>query len=377
MQRSSRSSGRCDLDVPELLHVGSCIPRKRIDLLLRIVASVVEINPRVRLVKAGGSLTAEQQELARSLGVDAHIVQVPFLETGTLAALYRRASVALVTSEREGFGLPVVEALASGTPVIATDIPVLREVGGGAASYAPLGDIAAWQLAVLTTLRNEGSESARVETRRAGIEQARRFTWDGFADSMAAIYMRVAAPRPRPVSDRVSVLHVGKFYPPARGGMEKVLQVLAESERAEVDNHVLVANEGRGTRQETLERRPDHASIVTRSELVQSRSARPSRGGCAPSMPTYRRARAESGGAGRARHRAAEGARRVLGACRSGAAGVALQRVLSPVPPPHAEAGGPHCGRLTAGGRSRRRIAAIPRQVHGHPVRDSIRISTP
>ena len=59
-------------------------------------------------------------------------------------------------------------------------------------------------------------------------------------------------PRPRPVSDRVSVLHVGKFYPPARGGMEKVLQVLAESERAEVDNHVLVANEGRGTRQETL-----------------------------------------------------------------------------------------------------------------------------
>ena len=134
-------------DVPELLHVGSCIPRKRIDLLLRIVASVVEVNPRVRLVKAGGSLTAEQQELARSLGVDAHIVQMPFLETGTLAALYRRASVALVTSEREGFGLPVVEALASGTPVIATDIPVLREVGGGAASYAPLGDIAAWQLA--------------------------------------------------------------------------------------------------------------------------------------------------------------------------------------------------------------------------------------
>ena len=146
----------------------------------------------MRLVKAGGLLSVEQRDLARSLGVDAHIVQMPFLETGTLAALYRRARVALVTSEREGFGLPVVEALASGTPVIATDIPVLREVGGCAVSYAPLGDIAAWQLAVLTTLRNEGSESARLETRRAGIEQARRFTWDGFADSMAAIYMRVA-----------------------------------------------------------------------------------------------------------------------------------------------------------------------------------------
>ena len=184
--------GAADPDVRELLHVGSCIPRKRIDLLLRVFAAVREVDPRVRLVKAGGSLTAAQLELARSLGVDTHIVQMPFLETATLAALYRRADVALVTSEREGFGLPVVEALASGTPVVATDIPVLREVGGGAARYAPLGDIAAWRSALLAILRNQGGETTRAGIRRAGVEQAGRFTWVGFADSMAAIYTRVA-----------------------------------------------------------------------------------------------------------------------------------------------------------------------------------------
>jgi len=53
-------------------------------------------------------------------------------------------------------------------------------------------------------------------------------------------------------STSLRVLHVGKFYPPARGGMEKVLQVLAEAERTEVDNHVLVANEGRATVHEAV-----------------------------------------------------------------------------------------------------------------------------
>src|SRR4051812_10064201 len=50
----------------------------------------------------------------------------------------------------------------------------------------------------------------------------------------------------------IRVLHVGKFYPPSRGGMEKVLQVLAEAEHVAVDNHVLVANEGRDTVHEEL-----------------------------------------------------------------------------------------------------------------------------
>ena len=179
-------------DILELLHVGSCIPRKRIDVLLRAFAAVREAGLQARLLKAGGKLTAEQNALARQLGIDAHITQLPFLEPVTLAALYRRADVALVTSEREGFGLPVVEALSAGTPVVASDIPVLREVGGLAATYASVGDISTWRDALLAQLRDARCDTARLQMRRIGLEQSGRYTWAAFARSMAAIYLQVA-----------------------------------------------------------------------------------------------------------------------------------------------------------------------------------------
>ena len=70
----------------------------------------------------------------------------PFLRPAdrTLAAVYRRAALVLQPSEAEGFGLPVAEALACGTPVLASDLAVLREVGGEAAVYRAVGDVPAW-----------------------------------------------------------------------------------------------------------------------------------------------------------------------------------------------------------------------------------------
>ena len=175
-------------DVVDLLHVGSCIPRKRVDVLLKVLRAVRDVDPRVRLLKAGGSLTREQLALARALAVDEHIVQLPFLESRLLGALYRRAAVTLVTSEREGFGLPVVEALACGTPVVATDIPVLREVGGSAAAYAPLDDTGRWREAIIACL---AVHQDAVQSRRTGEDTAARFSWRSCATAMATIYADV------------------------------------------------------------------------------------------------------------------------------------------------------------------------------------------
>ena len=176
----------------DLLHVGSTIPRKRVDLLLRIVAAVKEQQPRVRLLKAGGGFTGEQQDLLRSLRLERAVVMLPFLKSAELAALYRRAAVVLVTSEREGFGLPVIEAMACGTPVLATDLPVLREVGGGAAGYAELGDVDGWRNAVLRLLDERADRRLHEVGRRSRLEQASRFRWDRQAAAMAGIYRELS-----------------------------------------------------------------------------------------------------------------------------------------------------------------------------------------
>ncbi|HEX6463450.1 MAG TPA: glycosyltransferase, partial [Vicinamibacterales bacterium] len=125
----------------ELLHVGSTIARKRIDVLLDVFAAVRAVRRDARLIRIGGPFTGVQRAQARDLGIAEAIAEVPFVDRGTLCAMYRRAAVTLLPSEREGFGLPLVESLACGTPLVASDIPVLREIGGDAVVYCPLGSV--------------------------------------------------------------------------------------------------------------------------------------------------------------------------------------------------------------------------------------------
>lgn len=177
----------------DVLHVASTIPRKRIDVLIEMFSKFHTTHPEARLVRVGGPLTREQQRLADCRGLSSALVQLPFLERRQLAALYRRASVVVLPSDREGFGLPVVEAMACGTPVIASDIPALREVGGAAAIYAPPGDVTAW-VDALASLRRERLDPAARERRRfACLSAAARFNWQRYAEQMAALYVQPVA----------------------------------------------------------------------------------------------------------------------------------------------------------------------------------------
>jgi glycosyltransferase involved in cell wall biosynthesis len=174
----------------DILHVGSVVPRKRIDVLLRAVAAMRRTEPRVRLVRVGGALTPGQAGLARQLGIDEHFVSLPFLSTRLLASVYRRAAVCLLPSDREGFGLPVVEALACGTPVVISDIPALRETGGEAAVYCAAGDPEAFARAALASIANRGT-GCWVHKRLAW-EQAHKFTWRAYAAGIVDVYRGLA-----------------------------------------------------------------------------------------------------------------------------------------------------------------------------------------
>ena len=167
---------------------GSAIARKRIDILLRVFAEASRQRDNLILVRVG-PLTNDQWALAAQLGVTHRIRQLSQLSTRLLCAVYRRAAVVLQPSEREGFGLPVAEALACGTPVIASDIPALRQVGGDAVDYCRVGDVEAWSAALLRVIdaqTNDMPESAR--RRAAAISQAARFSWAAHARQLVRIY---------------------------------------------------------------------------------------------------------------------------------------------------------------------------------------------
>jgi glycosyltransferase involved in cell wall biosynthesis len=199
---AARWCGLATADTLDLLHVGSTIPRKRIDVLLETFAAVRRRYPRARLLRVGGPFTDAQARQVDALGIAEAIVSLPFLDRRTLAAVYRQATVVLQPSEREGFGLPVAEALACGTPVVASDIPALREAGGSAAAYCRVADLDAWTAAV-QALVDERAHDSRAWTRRreGAVAHARRLTPAAHARAMTAVYAQVlpAAFEPTPV----------------------------------------------------------------------------------------------------------------------------------------------------------------------------------
>lgn len=178
----------------EILHVGGTFTRKRLDLVLRIFARVLAEVPTARLVRVGGRLTEEQRRLAEALGIGGNIVTLPFIGAEVLAAVYRRAALVILPSEEEGFGFPVLEGMASGSPVIASDLPVLREVGAEAAVYEPVGDLDAWTARVVGLLEERGDRPEEwAERREKGVRHARHFTWERYAQKMINIYQGVVS----------------------------------------------------------------------------------------------------------------------------------------------------------------------------------------
>ncbi|MGD0072760.1 MAG: glycosyltransferase [Candidatus Binataceae bacterium] len=92
-------------------------------------------------------------------------------------------------SEREGFGLPVIEAMACGVPVVASDLPALREAGGPSTTFCPIADVPAWTNSIVELLRERQNWPERWRERRfAALGWAARFSWREHARMTVQVY---------------------------------------------------------------------------------------------------------------------------------------------------------------------------------------------
>jgi glycosyltransferase involved in cell wall biosynthesis len=177
----------------DLLHVGSTIPRKRIDLLLDVFAAVAAEDARVRLVRVGGAFRERDARQLERLGIGHRVLVLPVLGREELLAVYRRAALVISTSEREGFCLPVAEALAAGTPVVVPDLPVFREVASGPGTFVAGTDPVAWSRVVLSLIaeRDRDDDGWRDRLARASA-RGRHFSWAAYGDAMIREYEALA-----------------------------------------------------------------------------------------------------------------------------------------------------------------------------------------
>jgi alpha-1,3-rhamnosyl/mannosyltransferase len=174
---------------PYLLYAGGLEPHKNVGLLLEALAGV---PAPVRLALAGpwsGRRLARLRARARGLHVDERVDWMGFVPGGRLAALRAGAVAVVVPSRKEGFGLPVLEGLAAGIPVLASDTAALREAGGDAARYLPPDDPGPWSRAI-AELAEDADERARLG--ELGRARAAEFSWEATARLTVAAWREAA-----------------------------------------------------------------------------------------------------------------------------------------------------------------------------------------
>jgi len=167
------------LDRPYLLHVGSLIPRKNPEFLLRIFAALGRARPELEFLQVGGEFSPALERLVGELGLAPKLKRLPRHTQRELAPLYRNARAVLMPSLSEGFGLPVIEALSCGAPVVASDIPVFRQVGGDAVSYCPIGALKEWQAKILDVISSD-----QAPARPLRLQQASAYSWRAHVETI-------------------------------------------------------------------------------------------------------------------------------------------------------------------------------------------------
>src|SRR6266851_2321007 len=183
----ARERWRRDWRIPEdafvVLHVGSTVDRKNVPLVIQTLARLRQ-QTDAYLLQVGGRFSAEQEQLIDRLDLRRAVRSVASADETALRRAYRAADVLLFPSLYEGFGFPVLEAFASGLPVVTSGAGGLKEVAGNAALVVEGRDPGAY----VEALERLDDADERDDLIQKGWTRARGFTWQRMAEQTAEVY---------------------------------------------------------------------------------------------------------------------------------------------------------------------------------------------
>ena len=192
LSRSETEETRTRLGIEEnfILFVGTVEPRKNLITLLRAFAEILrstELRPQLVIAGQKGWLTGETMNYVESEGLGERVNFTGYVTDDDLRALYSCCAVCVYPSLYEGFGLPPLEAMACGAPVIASNVPSLSEAVGQAALTIPPTDVQRLAQGLVEMIRDEGKRS---HFARAGLEHAAQFSWERTAQLTLDVYRK-------------------------------------------------------------------------------------------------------------------------------------------------------------------------------------------
>lgn len=180
-----------DIERPYVLAVGTLEPRKNLPTLLRAFAKIKDdIDHQLVLVGPEGWLTGELKSTLEELNLGDRVRLTGFVSDEELGGWYSGADLYVFPSHYEGFGLPAIEAMRCGAPVLASDNSAFPEVIGDAGVMIPADDTDLWAESIRDLLRDE---TRRLHLRDLGFARADAFSWDRTAQETYNVYKEVSS----------------------------------------------------------------------------------------------------------------------------------------------------------------------------------------
>ena len=174
-------------DRPFIIYPAITYPHKNHTTLVAAFARIVKQNDDVRLVFTGGAGSSDSvvQSTIEAYGLDSKVIRTGRVAESDLDLLYRTATLMAFPSLYEGFGLPLLEAMSRGCPIVASDAGSLPEVAGDAAELVDPIDVEGWASALGALIDDPARRTVLI---RRGFERATQFTWTVSAESLLSVY---------------------------------------------------------------------------------------------------------------------------------------------------------------------------------------------